>query len=352
MKLILFFLPLILLAKYYPNQFNIQHKKKFIKKQKSIKINKFLINELNMSLAIYSYDKDAMNILLKKKIPIYQKIEANYKLKRYKQVQKYIFLSPRISSNLYLMYLNTLKKVGNFVYFGMNIQKNVLTNKLKIKNNDYLMEIETINNSSKEILISKKFLNYILGIGCNKSNHSFPILEFIQKGRLFSYTFIYNKNTTFFDKVTKKIYEIRRDILNMKYNYRNYINNVTIFSGDISKNYYNHKTYTQINFQVYNKYNIVNNLDTIFYINHTNYSNVFENFNEIGIGVNFQDSSTYSINPTFFITPLIFYNTKTSLGYNLIVGFYKRIIKADKLSVLINLNSYENSLKINYIYYF
>ena len=310
-------------------------------------------NELKMELALYEYDKDKIASLLHKKdIAPYQKIEANYKLKRFKKVEEEIFLSPLLNTQMYATYFEILKNSANFVSFDVETQEEFLLTDTKCRYNPYGIEFKTINSSSKEILVSYNFLNYILSLGYEHSDNSSPVIKFAKNNPVFSYYIAYHRNILNVDKVEKKVYIMKQDAVGFQWRIMNSKHNVTHFNSEFSKNYYK-TTYIQKIFQIYNDYIINNSLRNIFYIDDVHFSPISSShYSEIGLGLDYKEKEDYSKKIKFFFKPIIYYNTQTKSGYKIETGFNKRIIKADNLLFLLSIGSNENGLKIAYIYYF
>jgi len=333
---------------------NKQPAKKIKTSHKKTPLSLALTNELKMTIAIYEYNKDKINYLLNKKdIPPYQRIEANYKLKRFKIVQDKIFNSYNPNAQIYETYFDTIKKINNFISFHVDIKKDFLTNNLKMRSDGYLVEVQTINGDSKQILISKKFLDYLLSVGYENSNNSSPLLKLSKGNRHYTYYIAYHQNIVNLDKVAKKAYTTKQDLIGAKFfNISNYDN--TTFKAEFSKNndkQYNNKYYQTL-LELYNEHRIYAPLQFISYIDNVHYSSIYDNYSELGLGLSYQNMQTSSKKIKFIITPLILYNTNTKFGYNFGIKLHRRIIKADDLSFLISINSYENDIQIVYIYYF
>ena len=341
------------IKKFQENNLTLTNNSTIVKNHKNINSTYKISNELQMELALYEYNKDKIAFLLHKKdITPYQKIEANYKLKRFKQVEEEIFSSPILNSQMYATYFEILKNSANFVSFDLEMQEEFLIADTKFKYNPYTIKLKTINNSSKEILISRDFLNYIFSLGYQNSDNSSPVVKFAKNGKIFSYYIVYHQNLLNVDKTAKKIYTIKQDAVGIKLK-KTYQYNIIQFNTEFSKNYYKTITYIQKAFEIYNEHIINNTLRALFYIDNVDFSRTFsKHYTEFGIGLNYKEKEDYSKKIKFFLKPIIYYNTQTKSGYKIEIGFNKRIIKADNLLFLISIGPNENGLKMTYTYYF
>ena len=356
MRLFFIFIPVLVMAQQYIIQFynmNSLEKNKYHNKlwEDNISLPDTLDNELKMNIVLYKYDKDKIDNFLEKKIPLYQKIEANYKLKRYREAENEIFSSSDINSFLYKDYLEIFKHTADFISFDTEIQKDFLTTNLNIKENPVLLKLKTINDNYKEISISKKIFNYNFSIGYQSSDSSSPVIKISKNTRCFSYYLNYHQNIVNLNKVSKNTYIIKQDMLGLKSKYSFKNEDIIIFKSEFSKNYYNN-TYFQTLFELFGKYQLNNLITILSYIDNVYYSRIYKNYSEMGFSIKVWEKETYSKKFKFFIAPLIYYNTQSKFGYKIKTGFNKRVIKADNLSFVISIGSYDKEIKIAYIYYF
>ncbi|ACM93120.1 conserved hypothetical protein [Nautilia profundicola AmH] len=317
---------------------------------------KFLLSDnIKMNLALYQYDKDKINRLINKKIASYQKIEGLYKLQRYKQAEKEIFKNKSNNSQIYKAYFDMFRKHGNYVSYNFDIQKNFITNKLKIKHNEYELEIYKLKNIN-EIILSKKINSYVLGAGYQNSDSSSMVFKIYKnfeidnpKIKLFSYI---NKNINFLNFADKEIYTVKENLVSIKTEFKLNTENKFLTSLGVAKDKYENKSFNKrfFNIDYIRRYDRHANIR--FYLKNVGYSDVFTSYSEVGAGAYISEKNTYSKKLHFFANPILYYNTLDKLGYNIIVGCKKRLIKADELKLYISVMPQVFEFNLNYIYYY
>jgi hypothetical protein len=299
-----------------------------------------------MLIALYDYDKDKMANLLDKNITSFQKIEALYKLNRLKEMQEEIYkLNP--DALLYKTYFDSLKN-GNFFSYDVEIIGSFLINKIKLRQNPYLLEVNNIEKNN-EIIFSRFFNSFLIGIGYNDK----LLLKLSKKERVknieYNFYAFYHKNDLSIDIANNKIINIKQDSAGIDLNFRDFL-----FRFNYSKNFYNRdiffKTLLELNYE--KNLNLFKETFFDFYIKNVNYSNMFDTFSESGIGIVFKEPDTSSKKFKFFVNPLIFYNTLSNIGYKLTFGLDKRVIKADNLKIVFILSKDEKEVKVSYIYFY
>ncbi len=282
----------------------------------------------------------------------YQKVQAYAIMQDYKRAEDALFNLKQINALSYASYYDFFTKTGNSFFTSLEYQKDyTLLFNLKYKKTSYTFF--NINSLIDALLIQKSIYPYEILIGGVKDSKSDFVVGIKRNFTfpLFTSTLLIAKSYPNRFSLLDKKYITKQDLISLNSTYKRGRNTFNILASLANNKLSFHRFFSykvESNLQHQAHYNLFYTLS----LKREGYSNYLQTYNEISLGFLYGIMDNKSKKLKGFINPSVVYNDIGGVGWGMIFGVERRVIKADELRFKIILNNSSKGFELSYIYYF